>query len=369
MTIRSIAYLAALVLLKLSPPASAATYASIVCEALLTTGLEKIAVQESPLLPIRDFRFLVESTVPAAKSAGAGCKSFEVYRPLKNLPRKKAQAMIERLNAIEEQVAENRVDSQIVLYQIRGQESIQKAVTQLSQRVTALKEEYKALHQELMSPGRELTQHIYQATFLGTFVLMGLDITELLNGVTPKTALDAGTSALILYINRSNLAGIFTDTVQRKDYAQGRVWQAAQSLRQGTVFMRSQNLIIPTEFHQMMMQNDQDADSVEHARRLGILSLDEFRIPKILRILSKSWREEDLARRARMAGDINRHVYIDHIGWYDEATNEPVWTIVYRAFKERPTPRKPPKKVRSEDRQAEESWQPGALNPIPVTGR
>jgi len=142
------------------------------------------------------------------------------------------------------------------------------------------------------------------------------------------------------------------------------LWTAAQTLSPGKIFMRSQNLVVPTEFHQLIMQNPVDSGFVESARRIGIADLDDFFLAQAARVLKKDSRSELLARKVELAGDLNRHVYIDHIGWFDETKREPVWTIVYRAFKDRPTPRKPPK-LHSKSQQTEEGWQRGDLVPVP----
>jgi hypothetical protein len=80
----------------------------------------------------------------------------------------------------------------------------------------------------------------------------------------------------------------------------------------------------------------------------------------------KQDRDDFIQRYVTNAGDVERHVFLDHLVYFDEEANEPVWMFFYRAHQNRPTGSKP-KKTKKEVKQSDEDWQwaPG-LSPVPV---
>ena len=97
------------------------------CELLLNGGVARLRNPQSILPALRELQIKVRERTPAKFNDGVSFKDFYYSGPLDKLKGSDAEALLQRMNGIEENIVKTDLDLQMNRFEIRG-EDIKKAL-------------------------------------------------------------------------------------------------------------------------------------------------------------------------------------------------------------------------------------------------
>jgi hypothetical protein len=333
------------------------------CELMLTFPALKLLTTGDNALPVVRDAMITVAKATKANHDGTSFEKVSYTGALKDMPSEKAAKVVRRLRGIEEQLTSTNLDTTIVVNEIRG-ESVKLALDAISQTDEHLFNLYR--HQnDIKNPVAWRALGVFlNASMLFSFVHKP---SEIVNSLQEQQYLSATFEAVMIPIFLHVFSSQYKHFVDRMDLDYSGLKAALAEIKSGQIFVSSHNTDLPVEFHRRLMNDDADVDQRLYARELGLDEKGDSHIGTIWKYFFRLFSGRDpmnsLDRAVTNAGDNTRTLSLDHVVFWDELSNEPVWLFVYRAQRNLPAGRSPKKR---EEPKVQETYAEEALAPVRV---
>lgn len=369
------------------------------CELTLKGSHRELGHKESALATLRDFKFLIAkqwaerarnsrgnkasgrggavgSLMNGQLSDGLNFDDLFYYGPLADLREAEGERIIQRLNGLEETLTKTNLEAQYFTTEMRG-EAVTKALEILNANEPEVRRAYKDAKKSFTE------NYMYRRPMRAVIqVLMGLMVVAngsnwgfLIDTVFFKQPGEVAVGFALLqfynaYFISESIGEYFKYNRQRlamhyhkMKKALGRV---SEPEYQDHFFMSSQEFSIPIEFHKYLMTSDTQPPADEYiqsAREEVVGSRDGGELSHWERLAINVNKQtlKLLQRYSENAGELERNGFVDHIIYFDQSAQEPVWLSVYRAYRNKPPGRKPSRKKEVKEAKKKSSWLPGAV--------
>lgn len=343
-----------------SPLSNATVWELALCESMLTSELKSFATDHSSLLvSLRDLKLKMDKRAAGSDFEGTGYESVQESNLIDHIkPIDAAKASL-RIQEIEKTLTGGNLDQQIWAMEFRGKANAIMAMNELTAKYTALSKDFYELQTKLKEkfPDIEEKRRDFLVRHYSTLMLinvLGLATLHHYDGPVALTsaALVILCDAVALALRRAGRTNL-DDKKFRRKLALSMLRSLGENPSHDWVHIQSTNLIVPVEFHKSIYSNDGDRDEAKMKAYLMNSTISNL----IAYVADMIQQMKDLVSNA---GDIKRRVYLDQFTYWDKETNEPVWIFIYRASRDRPTPRKPKQVDTKESREErlEDAWIP-----------
>jgi hypothetical protein len=308
------------------------------CELLLKSPLDQETTDRSVLNPLRDVIYRISDITKTSIPSTSHSKNLNYTGSIESMTGEQALKVLERLNAIHDDVLNPGVDGQMVAFEIRGAEKISQALDKVEAREAELEALYKkAKLKTAMNFSSFYTWFLYSKWAMINFLIVP--------SVFPQDPLLA-----------TSIAAVFNTVISplyyfRYIYQTKRVDSSFPSFkhflrsmvaepRPEQFAMTSVSMTLPSNFHKYLFSDQpllDGADARNQAVNLWGGSFIKF---------AKEWSVKGAELKTLLkettlnAGDGSRSVHVDRIAYYDEDTKEPVWLFIYRSTRNTPAGRK-----------------------------
>lgn len=344
------------------------------CELTLKGAHRDLSQKESILPILRDVKYRILETIPQSKSDGIHYDDLNFRDSLNQLGKRDAIAIVQRLNGIEEDLTKTNLDAQFFVSEIRGA-NIPIALERMEAQETLILESYKQAKKdfyERFMKGKG-TQFVFSFLSGATVFFAGLSPALTLDALvwSDYENLSLGTQMIMLagsYAGLGSIRDYIAVNKQRLNpnyfHLKSALKKVSESPTETDFFMSSLGFSVPIEFHRHLLATSDQPLSEEQVQKarvmvVGSIEAGEISLWEMLKIDRSKFREELLKRIVNEARDVTRRGYIDHIVYFDKDAQEPVWLSFYRAYRTKPTGRKPSKKIFQ--REAKTKWSPGMV--------
>lgn len=343
-----------------SPLSNATVWELALCESMLTSNLKRFATDHSSLLvSLRDLKSKMDKRAAGADFEGTGYEHVTDSNLIDHIkPIAAAKASL-RIQEIEKTLTGGNLDQQIWAMEFRGKANAVMAMNELTIKYTALSKDFYALQNKLKEkfPDIEEKRRDFLVRHYSSLALINILGFATLHHYDGPVAL--ASAALVFLSDTVALAlrragrNNFDDKKFRINLALSMLHTLGESPTRDWVHIQSTNLSVPVEFHKSIYNNDGDRDEAQMKAYLMNSTISNL-------IAYAADMVRQMKDFVSNAGDIKRNVYLDQFAFWDQETKEPVWIFIYRASRDRPTPRKPKQVDTKESREEslQDEWLP-----------
>lgn len=338
------------------------------CEVMLNNNLKAFTTPGSPLPSLRELKFRLQKQISDRSNDDMSYEDSFYSGSIESIRIKKAQALIERLNGIEGTIMSTNLDRQILSYEFRGAE-IEKALKYLEVKEAELEPIYQKTYEKEWSRASRLASKVIGVTLAWTMLDISHDMIHSIEQMTSESLRHA--FFIMVFIGNFAHDILIPSLKHNKERLDSDYFKLKKFLKnadrdKNDIFVSGSSIKIPTEFHHMLMSKENIDDP--QARQIAIRQYGGSFLEQMFGRFFKGTQDHTdlLQRHVANAGDLERSVFLDHLVYFDEETNEPVWMFFYRSFQNRPQGNKT-KKTKSDAKESERDWQwlPG-LSPVPA---
>lgn len=361
----------------------------VFCEALLRTGAN-VASDNNPLVSLRDAKYALQKAFRIKASDLDGGEAYGVQDffvdlrdvDLTSWTKREVRYVLDRLEQLESDTLEMSGKSFSVGYEFRGYQQVKKARDLMLQEINEMNPKVLAELAKRYPKHRPayLLRHVAPVVALGATFMALNDPSEAMQifgaaSIHPSLSLAYFNEVLVPLTQKSARVDYLESQLQVIDAT------LASSIAGQPISLLAGVVEIDTDLHKSLLNVDKGPLSAEDIQLLVNNSEDLVKVTfdrgyeaRELReatrgMSARERREYKLEKRLRdilRSGEgPKRTVFFDSIFFVDPRTQEPVWLLYYRAFKQMPYKPKKPKVKAAPQTQRDEVWDSG-LQPVPV---
>lgn len=335
------------------------------CEAILSTPFKDLTPEQAPLSSVRQLIHILQAKAGRTQTDGTSYSVLSIAEDLETLSRSKAGTLIRHLTGLEEGLTSAGDDPQIFAVEIRGKEAIMQGRERLLERMSQLKPIYDELEAKGAQSYPEFFQRMKRWRWAARGGMMMSIPTLVYAAIIHDPLIYCMASAVCFVTATPSLAEFLVKRSKRTLEGSAKFLSAldrvlgSEPSPSPVVVWASKSNMMTSDLHRSIFNGEPDEQARIDAhiikssliRSIAFLQLEEF---------------GGETRWVREAGNPWRDINVDHILYFDPERKEPVWIIAYRAYSNRPKPRKPNPVER--DTRREEIEVPG-MRPAHVIAR
>ena len=301
----------------------------VTCELLLRSSLHDLSTIGGAVAGIQQNKYRVQTW--AGQDSQESFNSVFYDGPYSRLSGRTGHDILRRLNGLESNLTKSKPNMQIVVLEFRG-DNIREALEVVRTSEPELREAYQKNRADTLKIGDQLvgvannaliffagaTQFFVTAESIGTLASQP----SLANA--GATLVDAGILLFPLAVAKMAIQ----HNIGRRDWqfplVMNSLVEMINSPPRNRIIFAGSRVDLPFRYHRMLMNYSPTPELVREGRAAGIRALGTGLTLKFLSQISSG---------QFFGPDNGRRAYLDQIAFFDLEKREPVWIVVYRAFR------------------------------------